>query len=318
MKLILSFSFIIVVGGSSICQTISENEIYNTPIGENYARIAYDNDLFVGSDNNYTQGSVIDFSVDWLRHNPFNYLLPYRKNNETQYALSIRHHVYTPTDLGATAIQINERPYAAVMSLKSINFHINPEKTRLISSNIEIGVIGEASKGEGIQTYIHEQTNGTIPLGWDNQIKNEFILNYGYSVTQRLLDSKVLSVNGIGEANLGNLYTNLNLGLNINLGFQNNTFENKITDKKFETYLFYHPTVSFVGYNATLQGSIFNNKSPHTIPNSDINRLLLKQKFGIYTRFNKLFSEFSIGLSTKEINTSSSYLWGGLKMGYIF
>ncbi len=91
-----------------------------------------------------------------------------------------------------------------------------------------------------------------------------------------------------------------------------------VRNKGFRLYLYAQPTATLVGYDATLQGGIFNRDSPYTITSGDIERLTAQLDYGVVLKTRTLYFEFSRSLITREIATLSSAAWGGIKIGFTF
>jgi len=60
---------------------------------------------------------------------------------------------------------------------------------------------------------------------------------------------------------------------NFNSPFKNSCYQ---LHKKFQWYIYEQPLLNAVVYDATLQGGVFDHKSPYTIPVKDISRLTFR------------------------------------------
>jgi len=74
--------------------------------------------------------------------------------------------------------------------------------------------------------------------------------------------------------------------------------------------------VNVIGYDATLQGGLFNRKSPCTIASQDMARFTGQFNYGIILKTKTLYFEYSRSVLTKEFETGSAYKWGGIKIGF--
>lgn len=285
---------------------------------ETYFRFHYDNDYFTSSDQNYTQGYSFEFVLKSLEKNPVNVLLLNVPNSSKQYGLSLDHIGFTPNNIGSPNIQEGDRPFASAIMLKS--FQINTDtvhRMRLISA-VRLGLIGPGAFGKEMQVAIHEQTGNTIPQGWQNQIKNDVVANYQVTLQKQLVSfSNYFSLQVEGSLNVGTLSTNASTGVVAMLGLFNNPFT---TTKKrgFQVYVYSQPTVTFVGYDATLQGGLFNRKSPYTIASSDMERFVGQHNFGLVVQTKTLYFEYTSSDITREFSTGPSAAWGGIKIGFTF
>jgi hypothetical protein len=76
--------------------------------------------------------------------------------------------------------------------------------------------------------------------------------------------------------------------------------------------------VSVIGYDATLQGGLFNDKSPYTIATRDIERFVGQHNYGIILQTRTLYFEYSRTMITREFNSQTSSKWGGIRIGFTF
>jgi hypothetical protein len=53
---------------------------------------------------------------------------------------------------------------------------INPKKHLKMSNELGIGIIGPAAGGEWAQTFVHKTIGSHIPIGWEDQLKNAFLI----------------------------------------------------------------------------------------------------------------------------------------------
>jgi len=73
--------------------------------------------------------------------------------------------------------------------------------------------------------------------------------------------------------------------------------------------------VNAIGYDATMQGGVFNRSSPYTIAAKDIKRVTLQQNFGVVLNFRKIYLEYFQSLLSPEFSGGKMHRWGGLKIG---
>ena len=105
------------------------------------------------------------------------------------------------------------------------------------------------------------QTGNTIPKGWYNQIKNDAVINYELTYEKQLLRfHDFFTIQSSATIRLGTLFTNASLGFNATLGLINSPFTSIKGKNKFQLYLYAQPLVNAIGYDATLQGGLFNRK----------------------------------------------------------
>ena len=195
----------------------------------------FENDLFADTDQNYTNGVKMTWiSPDLSRYAESDQLpewslkiarsLPFvnEPGFQRNIAFSVGQNMYTPGDISRTELIEDDRPYGGWLYLGTA-FHSKNQR-RLDSMEIQVGMVGPASFAEETQTFIHRLRDIQIPMGWDNQIKNEPGLAVVYERKWRAL---VLGTPGrmgfdaiphLG-ATLGNVYTYANAGVEMRLGW---------------------------------------------------------------------------------------------------
>ena len=314
-KHLLTLLFFIpaILMGQKIDNMASFRDIKST----NYFRFHYDNDYFTGTDKEYTQGYNFELVSPQLIKNPANHLFITPKNSEFKYGLSIEHIGFTANNIASDQIQFDDRPFAAAIMLKSFSIAIDTiHKSRIVSS-LNVGIIGPGAFGGDMQTAIHKATGNTIPLGWYNQIKNDVVLNYEISYEKQLLRfHNFFSIQGTAALKIGTLFSNVSAGLNATLGIINSPFTAIKNKNKLQLYCYSQPLINSIGYDATLQGGLFNHKSIYTINSSEIERFTFQDNLGIVFQYRGLFLEYSRTFITREFSYGNAHKWGGIRIGF--
>lgn len=313
------FWFIMGFGFSVYAQKIDHTSSFRQINSSSYFRFNYDNDYFASADKNYTQGYQLELVLPFLEKNPANFLFLQPKNNELIYGLAVEHIGFTPDDYESREIQVGDRPFAAAIMLKSFLVAKDTINSSRLVSALSLGIIGPGAFGGEMQRSIHEATGNKIPYGWRNQIKNDLVLNYqlGYE-KQFFRYADFFSLQGQSEINLGTLFTNASLGANATLGIINNGFSSVKNKNKFEVYAFAQPLIKLIGYDASLQGGLFNNDSVYTISSSEVKRLTAQFNFGLIVKTKTLYFEYTRTTTTPEFEGGDVANWGGIKVGFTF
>lgn len=307
--------FPIALFSQKIDNTVSFRDIKDV----NYFRFNYDNDYFSSSDQNYTQGYNFELVSPFFEKNPVNVLFLKPKNSETKYGLSIEHIGFSPFDIKSDQIQVGDRPFAAAIMLKSFAIATDTLNKSRISSTFNVGLIGPGAFGKEMQVGIHKATGNVIPQGWQYQIKNDIVLNYEINYEKQLLRYRNLfSLQSNTSVKLGTLFTNASVGLNATLGIINSPFTSVKNKNKFQVYLYSQPVFTAVGYDASLQGGLFNSKSPYTISSNSVERFTAQINFGMVIQTRSLFIEYSRVKLTREFETGNAAKYGGIKIGFKF
>lgn len=136
-----------------------------------------ENDLFGGTDRNYTNGVRIErvspandvFPVlNWAAERlPF---LDLERRNLRQ-GLALSHAIFTPQDITLSVPDPDDRPYAGWLYLSGTVVASDRHIQDVLQLNL--GVVGPSALGEFVQTNWHEMIGAPQPRGWDYQLRDE-------------------------------------------------------------------------------------------------------------------------------------------------
>ncbi len=145
-----------------------------------------DNDLFVGSDDGYTNGLYyawydVAFEQDsalqpGLLAKAMQWSLPDKATNASINAYTIGQAMVTPEDISLTTPDPNDLPYSGLLMLTNSYLQINNHYADRISTSL--GIVGPASGAETSQTLVHDLLDSDEPMGWDAQLKNELVFQF--------------------------------------------------------------------------------------------------------------------------------------------
>ena len=292
-------------------QPIDNTSIYRTINAENYLRFYYDNDFFTATDYYYSQGINLELVHAKLKNIPLAKLLIHPGKNVNKYGVALEHLVYTPSSIRHTEIILGDHPFAACFSFKTFSVSVDTVNHWRLSTSLNTGIIGTAAGGEWLQKTIHRKLNNIEPLGWEHQIHNDIVLNYDIAYEKLCISHKdVFSLNTICKISVGTLHDKASIGINLMVGHQlNNSFNelNAITSNKEIQIKFYNqPLINFIGYDATLQGGLFNRTSPYRLSSREIARITLEDETGVTLQFKGIYLEYFQHFSTKEFNENTS------------
>ncbi len=304
---------------TSFSQKLDNTVSYRDMGATQYFRINYDNDYFSASDYNYTQGYNLELVTPHLSKNPLNKILIHKKDLRTQYGLSMEHMGYTPFSIGNENVIKTDRPFAAAIVLKNFVTSSDTVHHYRIVSGLSVGMIGPIAFGNAMQTGIHKLIGDVLPQGWRNQIRNDLVLNYEIGFEKKIAAIKnVVMLSTNSTLKIGTLFTSASLGFNASLGVFNNVFSKHKRSRKFQFFVYGQPLVNFIGYDATLQGGLFNKNSVYTVKTSEIQRVTAQLKYGAIIRIKTLFLEYSQVILSKEYSYGELAKWGGIKVGWLF
>ena len=315
----------ILLTGTALGQAIDPTASFRTVDANTYLRLHYENDFFTDQDLYYTQGINMEF-VHPLFQRFFVSKVLISGGDHQQVGIAIEHNGYTPTSTSSDAILYGDRPFAAALMFKTFAISRFDSLHKRITSSLTLGVIGPAAGGKAMQSTIHQWVNDAQPLGWQNQIHNDVVINYEVGMERSLFKgSKAFLVTAFGTLHAGTLSTKLSSGIVFMAGrinpriasvFGSNSSSTSSTKQRKLTFHFYwQPLVNVVGYDATLQGGVFNNSSPYTISADDLTRFTFQSNIGLVMNVGKVYLEYFNTFLTKEFETGLSHKWGGLRVG---
>lgn len=316
-KNIILLSFFSCFTITAKAQLIENTTTFRSINHNSYFRFHYDNDYFTKTDEYYSQGITFDIVHQSLKKNPLSKLLIKPYTATPKYGVTFNLFGYTPTSITSDSILYNDRPFNANISFKTFLVQVDELHHQQITSAISIGVMGKAALGYDIQYNIHRWLKNTLPHGWQHQIKNDVIINYQINYEKQLISaSNHFLLNSASEVRLGTLDDKISTGINFMAGKFNKRYMPVTYKKQKAEYYFYtQAKANFIGYNASMQGGMFNKKSPYTIATSDVSRVTAQIDAGVIVNFKKLYLSYTQSILTKEFSTGKYHRWGGISFG---
>ncbi|MFM9910608.1 MAG: lipid A deacylase LpxR family protein [Chitinophagaceae bacterium] len=301
-------------------QLIDPTTTFRNVSAKSYFRFHYDNDYFTKTDYYYSQGITLEYVHPKLAKFPLSRLLFKTPNSNKTYGICFNLFGYTPINTDSDSILYGDRPFSSALSISYFSNSTDTIRKYRVSSTLQVGIFGPLALGERLQTNIHRWLNNKLPKGWQYQVANDVILNYQLNFEKRLIGYKDrLLLNGIAQANFGTLQTKAGAGINFMAGYFNDPYQSiKHTKKKIEFYTYGQARLHVVGYDAMLQGGIFNKKSPYVIRSGHLSRTVFEFDGGIAVNYKKLLLTYSRSYIGKEFSTGKDHTWGGISIGYSF
>lgn len=291
---------------------------------ENYVKLNYENDFFNATDRYYTQGISLNITLPFIKYSPFSYaLISLNKKAFNYYSLQLDQDCFTPKSIRHTGIYYDERPFSAVFFVSHLLTSINSTKKRSLQTQLDLGIIGPCAKCKEEQMGIHKALENIQPLGWENQIQNDYILNYRLTFENGLVNKKYLELMGNIKARLGSLYTDVGLGIHMRIGlfspyFNNLGLEKNSTQRKFKCYIIFKANSKLVAYNATLQGGLLNKNTNYVLSYKQIIRTVFDGSAGIVLAYKRISLEYSRTYITPEFYGGLDHGWGKCTIAVCF
>src|SRR5688572_21680394 len=191
-----------------------------------------DNDLFTGTDRDYTSGVQIGATsatvesfddaafaprLRWANRN-LKWLQP-KGFEENNVAWTIGQRMFTPEDWSLTEPDSRDRPYAGLLFAGLTYNGRNSHSLR--STSLEVGIVGPSALAEQTQRVVHRAVRADRFLGWDHQLNDEPVLRIRHQRFQRW---DIKPARRFGDVtvhyggSVGNLATFANSGAELRLG----------------------------------------------------------------------------------------------------
>lgn len=191
-------------------------------------RAAWANDMFAGSDNQFTNG------VSLQAHSPLadtltatggtpafgksllGWLLPERDGLRYRESWTLGHTMQTPDRLQVEELILDDVPYVGLLGWA--NSFVALDDRELAGVGTLFGWVGDATLAEPLQSAAHELSGANEPLGWDNQLANEPIVNLYAVYKRKFVRTEVFDAAWSIDAGLGNAVTYGQAGVELRFG----------------------------------------------------------------------------------------------------
>lgn len=265
-------------------------------------RFDYANDFFAARDRYYTQGYGFDLFHPGLAKWPLMRLLAALPGGERSYGLTFRQSGFTPTSLSSDLVLKGDRPFASYLFLGHVLLSRDPGRGLTLTTEFDVGVIGQGAGGKWIQEGLHSALGNLAPHGWDNQIRNDAVLDYYIRLEKSLASASRADAGIFVDATAGQPYTNAAAGLMARLG--------TIADGPKRGYLFGRVEEKVIAYDATLQGGLLNRHSPYTLSAAQVERAVTRGDIGVVYDRGGVALEYSRSFLGREFRDGLAHQWG--------
>lgn len=224
------------------------------------------------------------------------------------FGLVLRQNGFTPDDLSDPNVIVDDRPYAGLLTLQY--WRVSKKDLDWEYSNaFKFGVLGPASMVEQVQTWLHEATGSTPPMGWHNQIANALVVDYYARAEKRFLKDCSWVLLGAGASGeLGSLLNAFGVHSRLRVGkyyedpktmFGLN-YRKIVASSKWQVYADFIVAARYVLYDGTLQGGLLAfNDSPHVYSSGDYKHVTGNLTYRLSLSYQNLMLMYT---STAEID----------------
>lgn len=296
----MRFTFILFALISFITTSFAQNKFYKHELG-----FRSDNDAYLATkqDRYYTNGLFIQFKSATKN-----------KRDSTVkkiWSINLGQELYNARSGQVKTIENVDRPFAGYLYGGGSLQWLKPNEN-VLKLELQVGTIGPSALGRESQTILHNTVGFYEVSGWQYQVNDEVGVNLKANLQYLLFrnERKNLDLSLPINASLGNTFTGLETGIlfrtgNINPFYHSaatksqvsTKFEKDLKDKEF--YFFLKPTLTYVAYNATIQGGMFvKDKGPVTF---DANPFVFAQQIGAAYANNRWTFDFSVIFKSKQL-----------------
>lgn len=116
----------------------------------------------------------LDRATRWLAWGP---------GDQRNLIVSLHHAIYTPRDRDSSGLIPGDRPYAGTLLL-GVGQQVR-DGERLSATQLRLGIVGPSARGEQAQDAIHRLFGRERFRGWDNQLRDEPLLQLAHERSWR-------------------------------------------------------------------------------------------------------------------------------------
>ncbi len=291
-------------------------------------QLLFDNDIFNNTDRYYTNGVHLRYRSPALAFWKINSIFPAINKQSIEYnSIELNHEIYTPFTTKKPPTLVNDRPFASTLYLTFVRRTEKLSGEMSLESSLDVGVIGEIALGSTLQQGVHSSIpTNDFPLGWETQIKNDFLLNYNLRLNTRVFNLASVNSSIVSELDVGSRVTGISTGIIFVAESENSRKElngnspgsilnkNRLFNYSLETSII----ANVVGYNATLNGGLFNKNNTFVLNFEQMEKLTLISYLKLTLCYKMVGISLTQFYSTPEFKNGEDHFWGqvSIQIGY--
>ena len=283
-----------------------------------------ENDMLFSSDSYYTAGIAISYTNQNLKKTLAQLIL--KSKNPSNYIFSgfgIQHRMFTPFSIIEPNSIENDQPYSAYLLATNFSVLINDKKHLKLSNEIGIGIMGKPAGGEAVQTIVHEIVGSPIPIGWENQLENSFLIDYQFRIEKGFFNDWIAKhFVPFAGAQIGTLTNRVEIGLITKFGNKNKYLVDATSplgiENKFVWEWVFEANLQGVFYDATLEGGVYNRDDPNAIPRKETISRQYQIRMGVNLYYKRWSLRYMLNFNSSSFNSAVTHRYGSVNIGYSF
>ena len=286
--------------------------------------IEIENDLLFKSDHYYTSGTAFTYLNKKMKHSPAQLILKAKNPESIRFSgFGLEQRMFTPYSILRPDSIPDDRPYSAYLLATNFSVLINPEKHLKISNELGIGIMGPAAGGEWAQSLVHQIIGSPIPIGWENQLKNAFLIDFQFRIEKGFFgDWTARHFIPFAKARVGTLTDRIGVGLLIKFGNVNKTLAKYGRPEKYKNRLVwqwvFEANLQGVLYDATLQGGLFNGDEAIYLARPETISRQYQVRTGVNIYYKRFYLRYMIKFNSQDFINGVIHRYGGLNIGFSF
>ena len=287
--------------------------------------ITIDNDLFTSTKNDRYYTSGIEIYYRYLNNNPSG-------TNKKITEFKLGQYIYTPSTPNAAKIEKQNRPFAGYLFAEA-GRHIFYQSQDVFKITAQIGILGPPSGASGFQESFHQAFGYNKIEGWEDQIQTTLGIQSSLLYSKAVVpaaEMRRMDLHLLGKINIGTIWNGISVGPLARISLQrklqpvysSNLYGGALSpDKKeykiqSELYFYIHPNINYQMYDATIEGSLFDDDSPVTY---DLISFRFNGEAGIKYRKNHWSLNYIFIYRGKELQNDKvqGYYYGSIGASYL-
>lgn len=270
-----------------------------------------ENDIFFHHDDDYTHGTKVEYVTNDLWH------------------FNIQQNMYAPADLSRKDHIVGDRPYCGML-IGGIGKELfaDPKSPWTHYAEINFGMIGPSAHCKETQRFVHKIFDCDEPMGWDNQLHDEFVVNgQWWTKYNWFIQDWIALVPRAGMA-IGTIQDMIEVGCDLKIGW--NMKKDVGSTIMFSTpqrgsswlddltaYVYGGVCERYYLYNHILEGGCFTNKDKDLAV--DIEPFVPEARVGVVLQYKNFYATWYGVFRGYEFEGQKNRPdYGGISIGWTF